>query len=79
MNSKSYKEQIEKHHNQITALHSISKVVSNLSDIDTILNIALDNVLYIINGTIGGILLMDKDPGVLYYRAYQRFIFGKTR
>lgn len=73
MNGKTYEEQIEKRNNQITALHSISKAVSELSDLDTILNIAIDNVLYIINGTIGGILLMDKDPAVLYYRAYRGF------
>ena len=65
--------QKEKRRNQITALHSISKAVSELSDLDTILNTAIDNVLNIINGTIGGILFMDKEPGVLYYRTHRGF------
>ena len=68
-----FEEQKEKRHNQITALHSISKAVSELSDLDIILNTAIDNVLDIINGTIGGILFMDKEPGVLYYRTHRGF------
>jgi signal transduction histidine kinase len=44
-----------------------------MQDLDTILNIALDNVLKIINGTIGGILLNDREPDVLYYRTYRGF------
>ena len=47
--------------------------MSELSDLDIILNTAIDNVLHIINGTIGGILFMDKEPGVLYYRTHRGF------
>jgi signal transduction histidine kinase len=68
-----FEEQKEKYHKQITALHTISKAVSELYDLDSILGIAIDNVLNIIDGNIGGILLMDREPGVLYYRAYQGF------
>ncbi|MFC2035569.1 GAF domain-containing protein [Chloroflexota bacterium] len=60
--------QIFKRHHQLVALNRISDAVSGLQDLDTILNIALDNVLDIINGTIGGILFMDKEPDTLYYR-----------
>jgi signal transduction protein with GAF and PtsI domain len=42
--------------------------VSGQQDLDTILKIALDNVLEIINGTIGGILLLDEDAKTLRYR-----------
>jgi signal transduction histidine kinase len=73
MDRNKLEEQKEKRHYQITALNSISKAVSELSDLDTILNIAIDNVLDIINGTIGGILFMDKEPGVLYYRTHRGF------
>ncbi len=58
---------------QLEALNQIAGAVSGMQDLGTILNIALDNVLKIINGAIGGILLMDKEPNVLYYRAYRGF------
>ena len=73
MDNNKLEEHKEKRHNQIAALHSISKAVSELSDLDTILNTAIDNVLDIINGTIGGILFMDKEPGFLYYRIHRGF------
>ena len=62
---------IIRRHHQLLALNYISSAVSGLQDLDAILNIALDNVLDIINGTIGGILLMDKEPDTLYYRMYR--------
>jgi two-component system sensor histidine kinase NreB len=57
-----------KRHHQLLALNHISDAVSGLQDLDTILNIALDNVLELISGTIGGILLLDEDTKTLYYR-----------
>lgn len=62
---------IIRRHHQLLALNYISSAVSGLQDLDAILNIALDNVLNIINGTIGGILLMDKESNVLYYRTHR--------
>ena len=62
---------IIRRHHQLLALNYISSAVSGLQDLDAILNIALDNVLNIINGTIGGILLMDKEPDTLYYRTHR--------
>jgi len=62
---------IIRRHHQLLALNYISSAVSGLQDLDAILNIALDNVLNIINGTIGGILLMDKEPDTLYYRMHR--------
>jgi signal transduction histidine kinase len=58
---------------RLTALNQISEAVSGLNDLDAVLDIALDNVLKIMNGTIGGILLMDREPGVLYYRTQRGF------
>ncbi len=68
--------QMLRRHRQLLALNHISSAVSGLEDLDTILSIALDNVLEIINGTIGGILLMDKETDKLYYRA-QRGLSAK--
>jgi len=42
--------------------------VSGLWDLDAILEVALDNVLGIMNGSIGGILLLDEETKTLRYR-----------
>jgi PAS domain S-box-containing protein len=68
--------QILRRHHQLLALSHISSAVSGQRDLDTILKIALDNVLEIINGTIGGILLLDEDTKTLRYRV-QRGLSAK--
>ncbi len=60
--------QILRRHHQLLALSHISSAVSGLQDLDAILRIALDNVLEIIAGAVGGILLLDETTGRLYYR-----------
>jgi signal transduction histidine kinase len=45
--------------------------VSGLWDLDAILEVALDNVLGIMNGSIGGILLLDEETKTLHYRVYR--------
>ncbi len=60
--------QILRRHHQLQALSHISSAVSSLGDMDTVLRIGLDNVLELINGTVGGILLLDEKTGKLYYR-----------
>ena len=60
--------QILKRHHQLLVLNRISNAISGLLDLDTILKITLDNVLEIIGGTIGGILLLDAATNKLYYR-----------
>ena len=60
--------QILRRHHQLLALSHISSAVSGLQDLDAILRIALDNVLEIINGAIGGILLLDEGTKTLRYR-----------
>lgn len=60
--------QILRRHHQLLALSHISSAVSGLQDLDAILRIALDNVLELINGTIGGILLFDEGTKTLRYR-----------
>ena len=68
--------QILRRHHQLLALSHISGAVSGLWDLDAILRIALDNVLEIINGDIGGILLLDEDTATLRYRV-QRGLSAK--
>jgi len=60
--------QILRRHHQLSALSHISSAVSGLQDLDGILRITLDNVLEIVNGAIGGILLLDEETETLYYR-----------
>jgi signal transduction histidine kinase len=60
--------QVLRRHHQLLALSHISSAISGLQDLDTILRIALDNVLEIINGHIGGILLFDEETKTLCYR-----------
>lgn len=59
--------QILRRHHQLLALSHISSAVSGLWDLDATLRIALDNVLEIINGDIGGILLLDEETEKLRY------------
>ena len=60
--------QILRRHHQLLALSQISSAVSGLRDLDAILRIALDNVLGLISGSVGGILLLDGKTKTLYYR-----------
>jgi len=62
--------QILRRHHQLLALSHISSAVSAPRDLDTILRIALDNVLEIISGAVGGILLLDERAQTLSYRVY---------
>jgi signal transduction histidine kinase len=55
-------------HHQLLALNRISSAVSGLSHLDDILSVALDTVLEIIRGTIGEILLVDKNTQTLHRR-----------
>jgi signal transduction histidine kinase len=68
-------EMLTRHH-QLLALSRISSAVSGLSHLDDTLNVALDTVLEIVNGTIGGILLLDERTQELTYRV-QRGLSGK--
>ena len=63
--------QILRRHHQLLALSRISSAVSGLHDLDAILRIALDSVLEVINGAIGGILLLDEETQTLSYRIHR--------
>jgi len=56
---------------ELLALSRVSAALSGLWDLDAILRVALDNVLKIMNGNIGGILLFDEQTQTLSYRVHQ--------
>jgi signal transduction histidine kinase len=60
--------QILRRYHYLLALSRISSTMTGQLDLDDILKNALDNVLEIINGAIGGILLLDDETKMLYYR-----------
>ena len=63
--------QILKQHHYLHALSRISTATSGLWDLDAILNVCLDTVLEVVNGEIGGILLLDEQNERLRYQAYR--------
>jgi signal transduction histidine kinase len=60
----------EKHYHDLVALSRVSAAISGLNDLDAILRIGLNNVLNIMNGTVGGIMLLDEPSQTLFYRVY---------
>lgn len=62
---------ILRRYHQLLALSRISNAVSRLYDLDTILKVALDNVLEIMSGAVGGILLLDEQTETLSYRVHR--------
>jgi len=60
----------EKHYHDLVALSRVSAAISGLHELDGILKIGLDNVLSIMNGTVGGIMLLDEPSQTLSYRVY---------
>jgi putative methionine-R-sulfoxide reductase with GAF domain len=62
---------ILRRHHQLLALSHISSTVSELIDLETVLNVSLNSVLEIMNSEVGGILLLDQESGKLSYRVYR--------
>jgi len=58
-------------YDELLALSRVSAALSGLWDLDAILRVALNSVLSIMNGTIGGILLLDEQTQMLSYRVHQ--------
>jgi signal transduction histidine kinase len=63
----------ERRYRELLALSRVSAALSGLWDLDAILGIALDTVLDVMNGTIGGILLLDEQSQTLSYRVHKGF------
>jgi len=60
----------EKYYHNLLALSRVSAAISGLLNLDAILKIGLDNVLNIMNGTVGGIMLLDESNQTLSYCCY---------
>lgn len=71
--SKRQNAETESRYHELLALSRVSAALSGLSDLDAILRVALDSVLNIMYGTIGGILLVDEQTQELSYRVHQGF------
>ena len=69
--AKELESQILRWYHELLALSRVSAALSDLWDLDATLRVALDNVLNIMNGTIGGILLLDEQTQMLSYRVHQ--------
>ena len=67
-NLSGFADETEKDYNDLVALSRVSAAISGLQDLDTILGIGLDNVLTIMDGTVGGIMLLDESTQTLSYR-----------
>ncbi len=65
--------EVERRYREVLALSRISAALSGLWDLDAILTVALDNLLAIMNGEIGGILLLDDQSKTLAYRVHHGF------
>ena len=55
----------------LLTLSRVSAAVSGFQDLDAILGATLDNVLSIMDGTVGGILLLDEESQPLSYRVHR--------
>ncbi|MFH1002625.1 MAG: GAF domain-containing sensor histidine kinase [Chloroflexota bacterium] len=62
---------MQRRYHELAALSRVSAALSGLWDLDAILKVALDNTLNIMNGAVGGILLLDEKTQTLSYRVYQ--------
>lgn len=61
----------EKLYGELLALSRVSAAVSGLRDLDATLEVALDTMLETMDGSIGGILLIDEQTQTLAYRVYR--------
>jgi signal transduction histidine kinase len=61
----------DKPYSELLALSRVSAAVSGLRDLDAVLDVALDCVLEIMNGSIGWILLIDEQSQTMSTRVYR--------
>lgn len=70
-NSQELEDNAEKPYHELLTISRVSAAVSGLRDLDAVLDVVLDTVLEVMNGTIGGILLIDEQTQTLSYRVYR--------
>lgn len=71
LNARGPEGKTETPYRELLALSRVSAAVSGLRDLDGIMEVALDTMLDIMNGSIGGILLIDEQTQTLSYRVYR--------
>jgi len=54
----------------LVTLSRVSAAISGLTDLESILRVGLNSVLGIMNGVVGGVMLMDEEAKTLSYRVY---------
>jgi signal transduction histidine kinase len=64
-------DKVKKPYSELLALSRVSAAVSGLWDLDAVLNVALDTVLEVMNGTIGQILLVDEQTQSLSLKVHR--------
>ncbi|MFC1932413.1 GAF domain-containing protein [Chloroflexota bacterium] len=69
--AKETERELGRRYDELLALSRVSAALSGLWDLDAVLRVALDNMLKIMNGTIGGILLLDEETQMLSYRVHR--------
>jgi len=62
--------EVKKYYHDLIALSRVSAAISGLRDLDAILKIGLDSTLNIMDGTVGGIMLLDESTQTLSYHVY---------
>lgn len=55
----------------LVVLSRVASAISGLSNLEAILRIGLDTTLELLDGTAGGIMLLDEDSGLLSYRVHR--------
>jgi len=55
----------------LVVLSRVASAISGLSNLEAILRIGLDTTLELVDGTAGGIMLLDEDSGLLSYRVHR--------
>jgi len=71
MEPRNVQDELERCQKEILALSRISAALSDLANLDAILGVALDTVLDVMDGAVGGILLLDEQSRTLYYRVHR--------
>lgn len=69
--SQNSRDESQSRHHELVALSHVSAALSDLWDLDAILRVTLDNLLEVMNGTVGGILLLDEETQTLSYRVHR--------
>jgi len=71
MENKNGKTVPKPYRDDLSALSRVAAALSELRNLDAVLDVALDTVLSVMEGTIGGILLIDEQSNTLSYRVYR--------